>query len=298
LTSPSRSGQQKGKDQATSAGQNESGGSHRVSVEPDVALDVRVWPRGIGRPFLLVHGLASNARMWDGVVAHLGDRGHPAATVDLRGHGQSDKPDHGYDMARVADDLAAVVTSIGWERPVVVGQSWGGNVVLELAARHPRLVGGAVGVDGGTIELSRRFDDWDACAAALAPPPTAGTPAAELERMLRAMHTDWPDTGIAGMLANWEVRTDGTVAPWLTVDRHLQVLRGLWEHHPSALYSAVTVPVLLIPVAGRHDDTDEAVGLLRHGRIRRLEGDHDLHAQHPDLVAAVMHDATDDGFFL
>lgn len=270
----------------------------RVRVAPGVDLDVRVWPSGERRSFVLVHGLASNARMWDGVVEHVQALGHPAATVDLRGHGQSDKPDDGYDMATVADDVASVIDAVGWDRPVVAGQSWGGNVVVELAARHPRAVAGVAGVDGGTIELARRFDSWDACAAALRPPATEGTPAADLEQMLRRLHPDWPEAGIQGVLANWEVRGDGTVAPWLTLDRHLRVLRGLFEHHPSARYPQIEVPVLLIPVAGGHGATDEAVGLLRRGRIRPMEGDHDLHAQHPERVAALLHEATDDGFFV
>ncbi|MBV8960772.1 MAG: alpha/beta hydrolase [Actinobacteria bacterium] len=271
--------------------------SQRVEVAPGVGLDVRVWPEGDGRAFLLVHGLASNARMWDGVVEELQALGHPAATVDQRGHGRSDKPDHGYDMARVADDAAAVVEALGWSRPVVVGQSWGGNVVIELAHRHPELVAGVVAVDGGTIELARPFPEWDACAAAMRPPPTTGTPLADLEQMLRGLHPDWPESGIAGMLANWEVRADGTVAPWLTLERHLLILRGLWEHHPSALYASIQVPVLLVPAAGGFATTDEAVGLLPRGRVRPLAGDHDLHAQHPAAVAEVLHESATDGFF-
>ena len=271
--------------------------SQRVEVAPGVGLDVRVWPDGDRRPFVLVHGLASNARMWDGVVDELQAAGHPAATVDLRGHGRSDKPDAGYDMARVADDVAAVVRALGWPRPAVAGQSWGGNVVVELAHRHPALVAGVVGVDGGTIELSRPFPDWEACAAAMRPPPTTGTPLVDLEQMLRRLHPDWPETGIAGMLANWEVRPDGTVAPWLTLERHLLVLRGLWEHRPSSLYASIEVPVLLVPASGGFATTDEAVGLLRRGRVRPLAGDHDLHAQHPAALAQVLHEATTDGFF-
>ena len=42
--------------------------------------------------------------------------------------------------------------------------------------------------------------------------------------MIRAMHPDWPETGIPGTLANVEVRADGTIAPWLTLDRHLAIL--------------------------------------------------------------------------
>jgi pimeloyl-ACP methyl ester carboxylesterase len=269
----------------------------RVGVAPGVELDVRVWGAGDGRAFVLVHGLASNARMWDGVVDELQRAGHPVATVDLRGHGQSDKPDHGYEMARVADDVSEVIQALGGTKPVAVGQSWGGNVVMELAHRQPEHVAGVVGVDGGTIELSRRFARWDDCAGAMRPPDTTGTPAVELEKMLRRLHPDWPESGIAGMLANWEVRADGTVAPWLTLERHLRVLRGLWDHHPSQLYAAIDVAVLLIPAAGGFSATDEAVGLLPRGRVHPLTGDHDLHAQHPALVAGVLHDACADGFF-
>ena len=54
-------------------------------------------------------------------------------------------------------------------RPVLVGHSWGANVALELAARRPRLVGGAVLVDGGFLSMRDRFD-WKTARASLAPP--------------------------------------------------------------------------------------------------------------------------------
>jgi len=55
-------------------------------------------------PWLLVHGLASNARLWDGVGRHLAGLGHRVVAIDQRGHGQSSKPDDGYDMATVAGE--------------------------------------------------------------------------------------------------------------------------------------------------------------------------------------------------
>ena len=109
-----------------------------------------------------------------------------------------------------------MLADLGWRddrRPWVAGQSWGANVVLELAARHPDATGGVVLVDGGTIELASRFADWPTCEAALAPPPLIGTPAAGFERMIRAHHPDWPESGIAGTLANVEVLPDGTIRP-------------------------------------------------------------------------------------
>ena len=71
-----------------------------MPVTGGVHLHAHRWD-GTGRPFVLVHGLASNARLWDGVAARLADAGHRVVAVDLRGHGRSDKPDDGYDIATV-----------------------------------------------------------------------------------------------------------------------------------------------------------------------------------------------------
>ncbi len=276
-----------------------------MSVADGVALHVRRRP-GEGVPFLLVHGLASNLHLWDGVAEELADRGHAVVAVDLRGHGHSDKPETGYDLATVAGDLAELVRVLALDRPVAVGQSWGGNVVIELGWRSPELLRGVVGVDGGWIELRRRFPDWDDCARALTPPSVSGHTAAELEAWLRARHPDWPEPGIAGALACYERLADGTVRPWLDLDHHLAILRDLWEHPPSERYPDVKVPVLLIPAdtgengneawaRQRRTLVEEAAAALPTCEVAWMTGDHDLHAQHPEQVAELLHRATVDG---
>jgi len=239
------------------------------------------------------------------VAADLVLRGHPVVTVDLRGHGRSSKPDGPYDVASVADDLAAVIEQLAIERPIVAGQSWGGNVVLELAARHPEKVSGIVCVDGGWLEPSRQFADWDACRSALAPPRLIGRPLEQVEGYLRSTHPDWPEAGIRGALANFEVRPDGTIAPWLTFDHHITVLRGLWDHHPSERFRDLTLPVLLAPVDGGDTDStrrkrleiEVAEAMIPDARVHWFVGDHDIHAQHPGEVSAVLHETAIDGFF-
>lgn len=255
--------------------------------------------------FLLVHGLASNARLWDGVAERLAGAGHVAVAVDLRGHGRSSKPDGPYDVPTVADDLAALIAGLGLSRPVVAGQSWGGNVVVELAARHPSATRGIVCVDGGWLEPSRAFPDWEACRLALSPPRLAGRPLADIERHVRSAHPDWPETGIRATLANFEVRPDGTVAPWLTFDRHIAVLRGMWDHHPSERFGALTAPVLLTPAdtgdaewtARKRTEVAAALAAMPTARVHWFRGDHDIHAQHPVEFADVMLAATAEGFF-
>jgi pimeloyl-ACP methyl ester carboxylesterase len=283
----------------------------RITATGDVTLAVRVRnPDGAGTPVLLVHGLSSNARLWDGVAGELAAAGHPVAAVDQRGHGRSDKPDDGYDFATLTADLVAVADALGWsDRPMVAaGQSWGGNVVLELAARHPDRLVAAVLVDGGTIEFRHSFADWPTAEAALAPPEFAGTTAEAFARMLRSHHADWPEAGIEGTLGNVEVLPDGTIRPWLSRPHHLAILRGMWDHHPSERYGEVTVPTLIVPAgdpdasAGRfevakREGVHRAEQGLPRSATRWIPGDHDLHAQHPVEVAALIAGAADGTVF-
>jgi pimeloyl-ACP methyl ester carboxylesterase len=78
-------------------------------------------------------------------------RAHRVVAVDLRGHGQSDKPEQAYTMAALADDVAWLCRQLGVERPIVVGHSMGGNVAFELAARHPALPAAVVAVDSPIV---------------------------------------------------------------------------------------------------------------------------------------------------
>lgn len=244
---------------------------------------------------LLVHGLASNVRMWDGVGDALGRLGHPSVAVDQRGHGLSDKPDEGYDFATLVRDLLALMDALGLGRPVVAGQSWGANVVLELAVRHPDRVAGVVCVDGALGALREALPDWPTAERAMTPPELRGTPVTELERRFRAHHADWPDSGITGALANFRVREDGTIEPWLTRERHMAIARHLWEHDPLALYSRLQVPALLlvadgaVPDARRQRQVKAIVASAADVRVEWFRpGDHDLHAEYPERVAAAI----------
>jgi len=271
-------------------------------------------PSAEGRvPIVLVHGLASNARLWDAAARELAALGHGVLAVDQRGHGLSDKPDDGYDMATVADDLAELVSVLAdedarWRAPLVVGQSWGGNVVVELAARHPRAVRGVCAVDGGTIQLARSFPDWETCAERLTPPRLVGTEAGRLRSAIAAMHPDWPEESVAGVMHNMEVRADGTIAPWLTLERHMRIVRALWDHDPVALYPHIEVPVMFTPALAsniaddhqrhKHAQIDEAQRLVPRCRVEPfVDADHDLHAQQPARFAAAIEDAILGGHF-
>ena len=271
-----------------------------------VALQCVSWaPEGSVLPFVLVHGLASNARTWEAVAERLALAGHPVTTVDLRGHGCSDKPDDGYDLATLGDDVLRVLDVLGHERPVVVGQSMGGNLALDLGRRAGDRLSGVGGVDGGVIELRRRFPEWDACAEALAPPRWDGTRATEVEARIRRSFPSWSDWGVEATMANFAVEPDGTLRPHLAFDRHLRLLRSLWEHLPSGFLDEVDVPVLLVAATHRGDggavapsDAERAAAALARARVHHVpDADHDVHVQQPERVAGMLLGAVGDGFF-
>ncbi|MGA0272445.1 MAG: alpha/beta fold hydrolase [Ilumatobacteraceae bacterium] len=258
--------------------------------------ELRIIERGDGEPrWLLVHGLASNARLWDGVARRLATSGATTVAVDQRGHGLSDRPDDGYDMATVADDLAHLADALGWETAFLAGQSWGGNVVLEALARHPERFLGAVCVDGGFIRLRDRFESWDDCATALAPPPLIGTPVEQMRRWVDNSAADWPEEGRLGTMANFEVRDDGTIAPWLTRERHMAILAGMWDHDPSVTVAGLdrSIHVIAADTGDRYFDKSSAVGQLIDAATDAQvtwfrPAHHDVHAQQPDAVSDVL----------
>ncbi len=278
----------------------------RVAVADGVDLETAVWTGGDRRPFLLVHGLSSNWRTWEAVGDRLHDLGHPVVAVDLRGHGQSAKPDEGYDFTTLTSDLLAVLRQAHLDRPIVAGQSTGGNLAVEFACRASEAVSGAVGVDGGVLELQEQWPVWEDCWESLKPPPLAGTPVEQVREAVRRSHPGWSEEGMAATLANLEVLSDGTVRPWLTFDRHMALLRSLWEHRPSKILPALPVPLLLLLA----DSGDDWMGHKRQTAERAVEtagsgawvqwfspGDHDLHVQRPEEVAGILSEAANNGFF-
>jgi pimeloyl-ACP methyl ester carboxylesterase len=78
-------------------------------------------------------------------------RTHRVLSVDLRGHGQSDKPHQDYTMAAFADDLAWLCDERGLKKPVVVGHSMGGVIAVELARQFPELPGAVVTLDSPVV---------------------------------------------------------------------------------------------------------------------------------------------------
>lgn len=275
-----------------------------VDVRPDeggLRLHLRAWA-GTQTPFVLLHGMASNCRTWEAVARELAAAGHTVVTVDQRGHGLSDKPAGGYDWPTVTGDLARLLDALRLDAPILAGQSWGGNVVLDFAHRHPGRARGLALVDGGTIEFQNEPEaTWEWAATALRPPNLAGMQAADLRARIAAANPEWSAEGVEATLGNFQLLDDGTVRPQLTLERHMQTLRALWEHRPSQLYAGITAPVLLCPADDGHEGewparkrlwVENAARALPICRVVWFENTaHDIHVHRPrELAALFLHE--------
>jgi pimeloyl-ACP methyl ester carboxylesterase len=261
-----------------------------IDLGDGVRLHTRTWPGDAAPPLLLVHGLASNARLWDGVAARLSAAGWPSVAVDLRAHGDSDAPPDGYDTVTAAGDLAGVLDRLAIAPVVAAGQSWGGNVVAALAAARPDLVAALALLDGGWLDLTVGFASWAECAAALRPPEVDGVPRERIRRMLARAHPDWSAEAVDATVYNLRLDGDDRLYRRMPVDRHMMIVRSMWDRPPWVDLAAIGAPTLLMPAGAAGDprraQVRRAAEVLASARISDYAGaDHDLHAQHPARVA-------------
>jgi pimeloyl-ACP methyl ester carboxylesterase len=99
-----------------------------------------------GDPIVLIHCFSCAMNWWDGMRPAL-ERDHRVVTIDLLGHGGSEKPGSGYTPPNQAKLVAQALRRLEISKAEVVGHSLGGAVTVALAEQNPELVGRAVIID-------------------------------------------------------------------------------------------------------------------------------------------------------
>ncbi len=94
---------------------------------------------GKGPALVFIHGLGSSTRDWEYQVPEF-SKEYQVITIDLRGHGRSDKPDGPYTIPMFAADVAALLQALDIPSAHIVGISLGGAVAFQLALDHPAMV--------------------------------------------------------------------------------------------------------------------------------------------------------------
>jgi pimeloyl-ACP methyl ester carboxylesterase len=254
---------------------------------------------GSGTEVVLLHGLSSSSRIWD-MTAPLLARDFRVVAADQRGHGLTDRPDSEYTFDEVCGDLEAVLAVLGWQRPVLVGHSWGAGVALQFAVDHPESVRGLVLVDGGMTEISTTLN-WEQAERVMRPPAIDGVP---VDRFVGFAST-WPHFRDIWspqlremMLSNFLVE-DGKVYRRLTMENHMKVVHAIYDQRPTELYPKVQAPVLLVPAlrepesdqerawqASRERGLEAAQRLLKNSTLSVMEDTpHDVPVFRPEHLA-------------
>jgi 3-oxoadipate enol-lactonase len=248
----------------------------------DVRLEYDV--HGSGDPVLLVQGLGYGRAGWGPLRERLAER-YTIVSYDNRGFGDSDKPTGPYSTQGLADDAAAVLDAVGFERVNVVGASLGGMAAQEFALRHPTRVDKLVlccTTPGGAdaYPLPQQTVALFAEAARLEP----------LEALKRfvanSLAPDAPRELAEEVLA-YRVRNPPDAAGW-----QAQAAAGA-THDAHARLGAITAPTLVI-----HGTVDNVVDhrnaqlladAIPHASIELLDGaGHLLFWERPDKVAALI----------
>lgn len=228
-------------------------------------------------PLVLVHGWACDRRMMTGLGEHLA-ADYRVVTVDLRGHGHSDKPEQVYDIPGFAGDLARVCARLGLDRPVVIGHSMGGAVALELAAREPDLADAIVLLD-----------------SAVMPPAAAWS---GVGRVLEGLRSPNYRRSLRRFLANsFFIPTDDPVRRESVIDRMLETpqrmlvsaFEGIIDWDSAAAAAGCRVPVLYIGSQRPSADLARFAAACPQLAVEQVSGSgHFVQLQAPDRVAAMV----------
>jgi pimeloyl-ACP methyl ester carboxylesterase len=229
---------------------------------------------GDGRPLVLLHGFAATGRQWldHGPAAALAAAGYRVILPDLRGHGDSARPDRArpddpacYPPDVLADDGLALIDGLGLDDYDLGGYSLGGRVVLRMLVRGAR-PGRAVVAGQGL--------------AALSGAPADGTNRRVLTALIRGdrIEPESPDAAAA----YWFTQLGGDPRALL------QVLDSLVATPDEAL-RRVEIPTLVVVGDEDHDHASAGAlaALLPRARFTRVPGDHWTALTGPGLATAI-----------
>jgi len=237
---------------------------------------------GTGPPLLAVHGTGFCARLFDPLASYLTPHFHLLA-LDRRGHGDSDKPAGGYQLADFAEEIAGVVAALEIRGALALGHSAGGTALAMAEGRHrgcfsriamvdPIMFAArtaAVGVRAVAASMAertaRRRDEW---------------PSAEAMREGlggRPPYDTWSAAALAAFVRHGATaRADGSVA--LKCPPAIEALMYGHNGHLDvfAELAPVTVPVLVL--RGERTDrfprenAERGVAAMRAARLAELPG--------------------------
>lgn len=211
---------------------------------------------GHGSPLVLLAGLGGTAHLFRGLAPRLSRRFRVVA-LTRRGHGRSDRPDDGYDIETLVEDIRRFLDALGIERAAFAGHSFAGIELPLFAIRYPERVQATVYLDALHVFLEPTPDpanDPAIAALDMVPRPddltSVETYLAFLKRSRPDIAAVWCEAVEADRLEDLTIEDGRPV-----IDGHGGVIggkmrAGLGEHADPA-YGDVAAPALALVLSGR-----------------------------------------------
>ncbi|WP_421718286.1 alpha/beta fold hydrolase [Algiphilus sp.] len=225
-------------------------------------LHYRLMGEGSGTPLVLLHGASSNLRDFSRLQPLLA-QGRPVLAIDRPGYGYSQRPEQWPTPARIAELALSAAEALGLERPVLVGHSWAGSVVMAALVHHGERMAGGVLLAGAAGHWAGSVDwTYQVGGASLIGPLFAHTvvyPAGQamlpavVERVLAPNPV--PEDYVERIGAPLALRPSNFLHNVEDMNRLSEYLQSL-----SPQYAQIDQPLLLI-----HGTADELVPFWNHG---------------------------------
>jgi pimeloyl-ACP methyl ester carboxylesterase len=227
-----------------------------------------------GSPIVCVSGITANAHCFQALADELSST-HCVFAYDLRGRGDSDKPESGYSLPIHAEDLAEIIDALELERPVIIGHSLGAMIGLYFAAYYPEKLSKLVLLDGGGRLPWRTLEEQPAWLTASI--GRLGTPVASFEEFTQRLKAApflgpyWNEYLDIYFAHDVFYQRDGSVmSKTYPASAHEDLKYLINEYNPELLWPRVQASTLLLRAAqGLFSSDDQLVTQAEAEKIQQ-----------------------------
>lgn len=262
-------------------------------------LAAKCWGNPEGFPVLAFHGWLDNAATFDHLAPFLGD--FRFISLDLPGHGFSDHKPNGssYHFIDIIVDVLEVVNYFGWDRFSLLGHSMGAGVASYLAGTIPEKIESVMLIEGlGSVTqksekmpkiLREAYNQWILLSKKNIPIYP------DFETAVKVRHSvgGIKESSVKTLVSRGLMTVDGGFS-WRSDPRlKLKSRHYFTEEQSFSFLKEITAPVLLIEAENNKKDRWREQFLKRVCYVKNLQhfklpGDHHLHLDNPEAVAAVI----------